>query len=121
MSTKTLVNDSSDSSNGPDVMQVTTRLRLVGVLQPLDYENGLAENVTYSSDLSPNEFSDTDSDTSDDDIMYSKRERFEVGYDEYCHPMNRQIASIPSYEDLVSTDSFQPYPVLHMYVMSSLF
>ena len=54
------------------------------------------------SDYSSNDSSDTDSDTSDDDVMYHNCEGEEPSVDDYAKQKHTKIKNIPTEEALVS-------------------
>jgi hypothetical protein len=86
-----------------NIINVTPRLRRVGSLELLEHANGLVEYLYYISDLSHNDSFDTDSDTSDDDVMYFKRKRLEPSVDAYRNQKHANTSDLPSCEALVRT------------------
>jgi hypothetical protein len=62
--------------------------------------NGLHDPVNVS-DYSSNASSDTDSDTSDDDVLYHNCEGEEPSVDDYTKQKHTKIKNIPTEEALV--------------------
>jgi hypothetical protein len=60
--------ESSSVTSEPLSSKRLTRLQREGSVDPLEYEDGMVENIEMS-DISDNVSSHTDSDTSDDDVM----------------------------------------------------
>jgi hypothetical protein len=68
----------------------------------LDHIDGLSDDGDDPSEVSHNESSETDSDTSDDDVMYSNRQRVEPTLDDGVRLKNSKPNEMPTYESLVS-------------------
>ncbi len=104
--------EDSDTSNNPSVghgVHMTTRLRRATSVTPLEHDDGLIEDRDDISEMSHNESSETDSDTSDDDVMYSKRQREEPTIDDYVQLKNTKPNEMPTYEALVSIHCYYSF------------
>jgi hypothetical protein len=77
-----------------------TRLQRLGSSDPLEHGNGVLDTMNMS-DYSSNDSSDTDSDTSDDDVMYNC-EGEEPSIEDYAKQKHTKTKSIPTEEALVS-------------------
>jgi hypothetical protein len=98
--------ESSSVTSEPLSSKRLTRLQRVGSVDPLEYEDGMVENIEMS-DISDNVSSHTDSDTSDDDVMYNPGNAEEPEIDEYASQKHIKIADIPTVEELVCSLIFQ--------------
>ena len=78
-----------------------TRLKRLGLSEPLEHGSGVEDAINIS-DYSSNESSDTDSDTSDDDVMYYNCEGEEPSIEDYANPKHTKTKIIPTEEALVS-------------------
>jgi hypothetical protein len=92
--------DSSSSSSVPFGQPRVTRLQRLGCIDPLEHSTGVPDTMDMS-DYSSNDSSDTDSDTSDDDVMY-KCEGEEPSIEDYGKQKHTKTKTIPTYEALVS-------------------
>ncbi len=109
----TLVGDDygedSDTSNKSSVghgVRMTTLVSRAASVTPLEHADGLIEDGDDLSEMSHNESSETDSDTSDDDVMYSKRQRVEPTIDDGVKLKNTKPKEMPTYETLVSNHCY---------------
>jgi hypothetical protein len=97
--------EDSDTSSKLSVghgVKMTTRLSRAASVTPLELGDGLSEDSDDLSEMSHNESSETDSDTSDDDVMYSNRQREEPTIDDGVRLKNSKPNEMPTYEALVS-------------------
>jgi hypothetical protein len=78
-----------------------TRLQRQGATAPLAHECGLSDPINVS-DYSSNDSSDTDTDTSDDDVMYYSGEGEETSINDYAKQKHTKTKSIPTKAALVS-------------------
>jgi hypothetical protein len=92
--------DSSVASSVPVSQPRQTRLQRLGSSVPLEHVNGLHDPVNVS-DYCSNASSDTDSDTSDDDVLYHNCEGEEPSVDDYAKQKHTKIKNIPTEEALV--------------------
>ncbi len=92
--------DSSSSSSVPLGQPRVTRFQRLGSIDPLEHSNGVPDTMDMS-DYSSNDSSDTDSDTSDDDVMY-KCEGEEPSIEDYGKQKHTKTKTIPTNEALVS-------------------
>ena len=96
--------DESESSNcsvAPVASSRVTRLQRLVSKEPLEHGSGVEDAVNIS-DYSSNESSDTDSDTSDDDIMYYNCKGEEPSIEDYANQKHTKTKSIPTEEAFVS-------------------
>jgi hypothetical protein len=106
-SQRTLVGDeygddsetSSESSVAASVV-MTTRLSSAAAVSPFEHV-ALSDDSDDYSQGSHNESSETDSDTSDDDVMYSNRQRQEPTKDDGVRLKNSKPNEMPTSESLV--------------------
>ncbi len=90
---------SGDSSSAPLGTARVTRLQRLGSSDPLEHGGGVVDTMNMS-DYSSNDSSDTNSDTSNDDVMYTC-EGEEPSIDDYALQKHTKTKSIPTEEALV--------------------
>jgi hypothetical protein len=91
----------SSRSSLPGGQPPMTRLHRQGATDPLPHGCGLPDPVNVS-DYSSNDSSDTDSDTSGDDVMYYNCEVEGTSIDDYAKQNHTKTKNIPTKEALVS-------------------